>query len=189
MKPISHLLACFVLAFSTPSMTTSTPKMPAIDTKVLYLAGYSKSLYIDNVQCVLSRIIGHKDGWVMRSLIYVFAVNAHSLNAPPSLEEADGSIISRSSTIEVRWTPYSSLMNVMTSAYVEYNLETESKYVIRTYNDESLVLSELTGGRTRCSLWVTKERLDSIPEVANRTFHHTCPDPVYPKVIEDCFDQ
>ncbi|XP_037521378.1 uncharacterized protein LOC119398617 [Rhipicephalus sanguineus] len=58
-------------------------------------------------------------------------------------------------------------------------LSAKDKYMIRNYDDNSLVLSELTESSSPCSLWATRDYLEKILETTNRTFYLQCPDPVY----------
>nr|M1P048.1 RecName: Full=Japanin-like-RA1; Flags: Precursor [Rhipicephalus appendiculatus]AGF70151.1 japanin-like-RA1 precursor [Rhipicephalus appendiculatus] len=172
--PLSHLLACYILASSIPSWTTSTPIMPAINKETLYLVGHSRSLKLTNVACVISTYRGQKDGWVERNMNYAFSVGKPWRG--------------QSSTIHVQWRPYAALMNARTSDIVRHDLQTKPQYVVRNYDDNSLVLSDVKDESSPCSLWVTRKYLDNIPETTNRTFYHQCPEPIYTTIDEKCFE-
>nr|M1NKV5.1 RecName: Full=Japanin-like-RA2; Flags: Precursor [Rhipicephalus appendiculatus]AGF70152.1 japanin-like-RA2 precursor [Rhipicephalus appendiculatus] len=169
---LSGMLAGYILASSILSMTTGTPRMPAISRETLHLVGYSSKMKIPNVVCINSRYLSSEGGWVKRSVNYMFPI--------------DKPWRGKSSTVEVKWEPYAVLLHMKTSYDVSRDLQTKSQYVVRNYDDNSLVLSDLNEVSS-CSLWVTKEYLDKIPETTNRTFYHLCPDPVYTPFDENCY--
>ncbi|KAL3219024.1 hypothetical protein MRX96_031181 [Rhipicephalus microplus] len=88
---------------------------------------------------------------------------------------------------DVKWVPYSARLSLRASDYLRSNLWVKPEYVIRTYDDHSLLLSELKEVPSKCSLWVTKERFESIPEMVNKTFATICPDPVFVPFNPKCF--
>ncbi|KAL1422936.1 hypothetical protein MTO96_021531 [Rhipicephalus appendiculatus] len=147
-------------------MATGTPTMPATSRETLYLAGYSSKLYIRNVECVLSRYLFHQGDWVTRSLIYVFAIRQKPWRG-------------ETTAFKVKWPQYAALLQVNPPHYLKHNVWAKTEYVVRNYDSQSLVLSDLKGIPSLCSLWVTRKHLFNIPKTTNRTFYELCPDPVY----------
>ncbi|XP_037522136.1 uncharacterized protein LOC119399394 isoform X3 [Rhipicephalus sanguineus] len=64
----------------------------------------------------------------------------------------------KSSVIHVKWEPYAVLLNVKADDVP-----------------------------SPCSLWVTRDHLDKIPKMINRTFYQQCPEPIYAPFREECF--
>ncbi|XP_037522138.1 uncharacterized protein LOC119399394 isoform X5 [Rhipicephalus sanguineus] len=93
----------------------------------------------------------------------------------------------KSSVIHVKWEPYAVLLNVKADEYLAHNLGAKTEYVVRNYNKHSLVLSDLKDVPSPCSLWVTRDHLDKIPKMINRTFYQQCPEPIYAPFREECF--
>nr|XP_037287389.1 uncharacterized protein LOC119180319 [Rhipicephalus microplus] len=170
----SQSFAIYMIVASIITMSKGTPSMPAIKKDSLYLAGYSSKLFERNVGCVKTRHLSEKDGWVKRSLIYVFSFDERPWKT-------------RNEAFDVKWEPYSARLSLRASDYLRSNLWVKPEYVIRTYDDHSLLLSELKEVPSKCSLWVTKERFESIPEMVNKTFATICPDPVYVPFNPKCF--
>ncbi|XP_075559583.1 japanin-like-RA2 [Dermacentor variabilis] len=76
-----------------------------------------------------------------------------------------------------------------TSALVEWT-NAKPRYLIRYYDNNSLVLSDLIdkiSELTPCSLWVTREYINKVPLMANETFYHLCKHPVYVGFSYPCF--
>ncbi|XP_037522135.1 uncharacterized protein LOC119399394 isoform X2 [Rhipicephalus sanguineus] len=149
------------------------PSSPATSNETLYLVGYSSQLYITNVECVITRYRSVRDGWVMRSVNYALHVGKEWRP--------------KSSVIHVKWEPYAVLLNVKADEYLAHNLGAKTEYVVRNYNKHSLVLSDLKDVPSPCSLWVTRDHLDKIPKMINRTFYQQCPEPIYAPFREECF--
>nr|XP_037286261.1 uncharacterized protein LOC119179297 [Rhipicephalus microplus] len=157
---------------SLETMTSGTPFMPATSRETLYLVGYSSKLKIYNVVCVLSRYLSIEGEWVKRSLNYMFRVGTPWRG--------------QSETIRVKWEPYAVFLHVKPSDYTKHDLHAKTKYVVRTFGKEYLLLSEITEGQSPCALWVTKGYQYDIPETINKTFHRICPDPLYVPYEEEC---
>ncbi|XP_049273376.1 uncharacterized protein LOC119400727 [Rhipicephalus sanguineus] len=147
---------------------------PAVSQQNLYLVGYSQKLSKYNVGCVRTRYLYKNGDWVKRSLTYVFTFETEPWQT-------------QSAAIDVQWKPYAALLHVKASDYVQRNLGAKPTYVIRTYGDNFLLLSDLNEVPSTCSLWVTIDNVEIIPETINRTFYTICPDPVYVPFNQKCF--
>ncbi|XP_075724208.1 japanin-like-RS isoform X2 [Rhipicephalus microplus] len=125
-----HHFSFHLLVSAITTTSTSTIIMPGVSKQTLYLVGYSEKLHIRNVECVKTRYQHQKGEWVLRSLIYVFAV-------------ADRPWVLQSAAFEVSWKEYAALLHTKASEYVRYNLKVKPEYLIRTYDESTLLLSDV----------------------------------------------
>nr|XP_037290747.1 uncharacterized protein LOC119186070 [Rhipicephalus microplus] len=106
--------------------------MPAISEHTLYLVGYSSTLYIRNVECVISTFLGRQGDWVRRSIIYMFAIRQKPWNG-------------QTSAFKVKWPQYSALLYLNGPDDIKRDLNSKREYVVRTYDDRHLIVSDLKG--------------------------------------------
>uniref|UniRef100_L7MC06 Putative group viii salivary lipocalin n=1 Tax=Rhipicephalus pulchellus TaxID=72859 RepID=L7MC06_RHIPC len=165
------LLTLCALVFSNSDPPYRLPDMPAVTDKPLYLVGYSMERYHWQWRCINTTYISKENGWVRRYISVAYNTTSYALKW--------------NDTMEVRNKSHDVILEVKASGLVKGWFHAKDWYVIRHYDDKSLLLSEEIQGihnlTPPCSLWLTMptKKESDIPPRTKRKFFRLCPNATF----------
>uniref|UniRef100_L7MC10 Putative group viii salivary lipocalin n=1 Tax=Rhipicephalus pulchellus TaxID=72859 RepID=L7MC10_RHIPC len=159
-------LAVYIFLLASISRTTGFIKVLGNSSDELFLVGYSHLLENHNAQCVKSKYHWSDNHWVTRSLEFKYRWGG-------------GRPTNYQIYIKVRVEKHQVFFEVQNTSALLFWFEPQvrHRYQIRYNDNHSLVLSNLIEDvwvHQPCSLWVTKDALGKIPQMANETFQTVC---------------
>ncbi|XP_049523922.1 uncharacterized protein LOC119454178 [Dermacentor silvarum] len=207
-SPNPCLLALYASVVIINSVTTGIIVMPVNTTADVYLVGYSSNLTSRTINCVSSGYVGWEGEWLRRTLNvttyndsqsstlsirgtgYRSFVETFFRNKVSKTREDGATLTGLPKTLELTvvlgleqygYGVVDTKLKKASCLHVKYT-HAKPKYLIRYYDNNSLVLSDLIRNVSQlepCSLWVTKQYIKNIPYMANETFQRLCDNPVY----------
>uniref|UniRef100_A0A224YHD6 Lipocalin n=1 Tax=Rhipicephalus zambeziensis TaxID=60191 RepID=A0A224YHD6_9ACAR len=171
---VSSLFTLCAFALFNNYTNAAPPIVPAFVYGNLYLVGYSKQLNNSEWQCVSSAYVNEEGGWVNRYL---------------RLSHFNGTMwLPRMLHFSIKNESYDLIIRVNMTEELR-NLSAKERYVIRHYNNDSLLLSEEIESIHKpppCTLWTTNYDGSSLSNYTKYVFSVLCPEPAYAHFYPGC---
>uniref|UniRef100_A0A224YMF2 Lipocalin n=1 Tax=Rhipicephalus zambeziensis TaxID=60191 RepID=A0A224YMF2_9ACAR len=171
---VSSLVTLCALALFNNYTNAAPPIVPAFVYGPLYLVGYSRQLNHSKWQCASSSYLYKTGEWVRRNLRVSYYNGTMWL--PRMLE------------FSIRNESYDLILRVNMTEELR-NLSAKERYVIRHYNNDSLLLSEEIDSIHNpppCTLWTTYYDGSSLSNYTKYVFSVLCPQPTYTNLNTAC---